>query len=112
MLNFFKSAGGAKREPITKLPELLAQKPNAVLIDVRNPDEFRNERIKGSVNIPLSSIVVAAPKKIPNSDTPLLVHCLSGARSRTACEQLARLGYTDVTDLGGIMNWPNETISG
>lgn len=97
--------------PITQALELLKKKKGTVLVDVRNPDEYKSERIAGSVNIPLGTIV-NAQNLIPDKSTPLLVYCLSGARSHTAAIQLSRMGYTDITDLGGIAFWPYETISG
>ena len=111
MFSFMKSASPVKREPISKAKELLKEKKGAVLLDVRNPDEFRSERIPGSVNLPLGQIQ-RIEQVVPDKNTPVLVHCLSGARSATAATQLIRMGYTDVTDLGGIHSWPYDTISG
>ena len=75
--------------------------PGAVLLDVRTPQEYREGHIPGSVNIPLQTL----DKKgagADNKDTPLFVYCLSGARSRQAVGVLKGMGYTNVTNLGGI----------
>ncbi len=81
--------------------------PNAILIDVRRPEEYADGRIPGSVNGPLQ-----APDKlaelIGHKDRPVFVYCLSGARSRRAANYLTKLGFTNVRDLGGINNWKGK----
>ncbi len=64
---------------------LLAE--GALVIDVRSPEEFRDRQVPGAVNIPLSQIKEALPKRVPNHSTPLLLHCLSGTRSGMAKQQ-------------------------
>ena len=75
--------------------------PGAVLLDVRTPQEYREGHIPGSVNAPLQSLggeqCVSAGK-----DAPLFVYCHSGARSRQAVSLLARMGYVNVKNIGGI----------
>ncbi|MGM9603195.1 MAG: rhodanese-like domain-containing protein [Faecousia sp.] len=73
----------------------------AVLLDVRNPDEYRQGHIPGSKNVPLQSIDKVAGL-IENKATPIFVHCLSGARSRQAAAILQQMGYTMVKNIGGI----------
>ncbi len=75
--------------------------PGAVLLDVRTAQEYREGHIPGSVNVPLQSIdkgVSAAA----NKDTALFVYCYSGSRSRQAVGMLQRMGYANVTNIGGI----------
>ncbi len=73
----------------------------AVLLDVRTPQEYREGHIPGSKNVPLQELgrvtAVAAGK-----DTPLFVYCHSGARSRQAVNELRRMGYLQVKNIGGI----------
>lgn len=73
----------------------------AVLLDVREADEYRQGHIPGSKNVPLSRI---ATVKCVAEDlhTPLFVYCLSGGRSRQATALLTSMGYTVVTNIGGI----------
>lgn len=75
---------------------------NCTIIDVREAGEFANGRIEGSINIPLSSFNPArAPK-----DKPIIVHCLTGARSAMAMNILRSAGYTDVRNYRpGIAGW-------
>ena len=86
---------------------LCAEKPGAVLLDVREPDEYAAGHIPGSVSLPLSAIAQAA-ERFPQRDTPLLVYCLSGRRSASAIGALRAMGYTDLTNLGGIRAWRGE----
>ncbi len=84
--------------------------PGAVLLDVREPDEYREARIPGSVNIPLSEIGKAAQQFDP--DTPIFVHCLSGGRSMQAARALQMAGFQNVTNIGGINRYRGEIEKG
>ncbi len=81
--------------------------PGAVLLDVRNADEYVAGHIPGSVNLPLSEIK-SAEDWFPDTDTPLFVYCLSGARSSKAIAALGEMGYTKLANLGGIRAWRGE----
>ena len=75
--------------------------PGAVLLDVRMPQEYREGHIPGSVNAPLQALGGAG--HVPaGKDVPLFVYCHSGARSRQAVSLLARMGYANVKNIGGI----------
>jgi phage shock protein E len=80
-----------------------------VLLDVRTPAEHEELRIPGSLLIPLDVLEAEAPVQIPDKDAPILIYCRSGSRSMDAAEILIGLGYTDVTNIGGIIDWPYET---
>ena len=75
--------------------------PGAVLLDVRTPGEYREGHIPGSKNLPLQTIDKVA-ELTENKDTVLYVYCHSGARSRQAVSFLQQMGYTHITNLGGI----------
>lgn len=75
--------------------------PGAVLLDVRTPQEYREGRIPGGQNVPLQAID-KVETVVKNKNTPLFVYCHSGARSRQAADMLQRMGYTNVTNIGGI----------
>ena len=75
--------------------------PGAVLLDVRTSQEYREGHIPGSVNAPLQSS--SGDGSVPaGKDAPLFVYCHSGARSRQAVSLLARMGYANVKNIGGI----------
>ena len=75
--------------------------PDAVLLDVRTAQEYWEGHIPGSVNVPLQSIGGVHPA-VMKKDTPIFVHCLSGARSRRAAALLGQMGYSNVKNIGGI----------
>ena len=73
----------------------------AVLLDVRTPQEYREGHIPGSKNLPLQTID-KVDSIVENKDTVLYVYCHSGARSRQAASLLQYMGYSNVTNIGGI----------
>ena len=78
-----------------------AEKENAVLLDVRTPQEYREGHIPGSKNVPLQTLDEVR-SVVENKDTELFVYCYSGARSRQAAAALGQMGYTNVRNIGGI----------
>ena len=90
--------------------EMMSADENAVLIDVREQDEYRYGHIAGSKNIPVGSISMSASKLPGDKETAIIVYCLSGMRSMSACKALGNLGYTNVHNLGGINAWPYEVL--
>lgn len=107
---FFSRKSGCANLSMDKARLELENNPQIVLIDVRSPMEHRQGHIPGSLNIPVERIdeIGAAA---PNRDAKLFVYCLSGARSAHACAYLARVGYTDVTNIGGINRWSGEIVT-
>lgn len=96
-----------KRNDINKKVNELVNIPTAVLIDVRTPQEYKEGHIPKSINIPLQKIETI-DKTIKDKDTPLYVYCKSGNRSNQACSILKQNGYTNVENIGGIMNYKGE----
>lgn len=78
-----------------------------VLLDVRTPQEYQDGHIPESKNIPLQTLDKIR-SMTENKDTPLLVYCYSGARSRQAVNMLQRMGYTNVTNIGGIATYSGK----
>jgi len=74
----------------------------AVLIDVRNQGEFASGFIEGAISMPLDRIGQSIQSAIPDKNTPIIVYCFSGARSAAAKKGLTRLGYTNVSNGGGV----------
>ena len=87
------------------------QETKAVLLDVRTPEEYREKRIPGSVNLPLDEIG-KIKFKVPDVNTPIYVYCRSGTRSHSAEGVLQKLGYTRVYDIGGIKHYRGRTEGG
>ena len=90
-----------KRININDAVEECRRTPGAILLDVREADEFNSGHIPGAVNVPLSRIgTIDAPK-----DRPLYVYCLRGTRSRQAASAMKQRGYADVRSIGGITGY-------
>ncbi len=74
-----------------------------MLLDVRLPDEFASGHIAGSVNIPVQ-VLAQRLEELPR-DRPIVIYCRSGNRSAQAARMLAEVGFTDLYDLGGVIDW-------
>jgi rhodanese-related sulfurtransferase len=77
---------------------------SAVIIDVREPQEYAQGHIPGSINVPVMAIRCIG-ERVPDKNTPLFVYCRSGARSNRAVMYLLDTGYSDVTDMGGVASY-------
>ena len=81
----------------------------AIVLDVREQDEFDTGHIPGAVLLPVGTITKdTAAAVIPELDSVVLVYCRSGNRSKKASQTLADLGYTGIYEFGGINTWPYE----
>ncbi|NLO36054.1 MAG: rhodanese-like domain-containing protein, partial [Clostridiaceae bacterium] len=82
------------------------------LIDVRTREEYREGHIPGSLHVSLDQLPWQLEQKLTNKAARIFVYCLSGSRSSQACRFLQRQGYNNVTNIGGIMNWPGAVSTG
>ena len=81
-----------------------------VLLDTRTDEEFAQGHIEGAIMIPEYEIADKAEDAIPDKDTLILVYCRSGRRSKIASMLLVELGYTNVKEFGGIIDWEYEIV--
>ncbi len=81
-----------------------------IIIDARTQEEFAEGHIKDAILIPEYEIAEIAEKELPDKNALILVYCRSGRRSKIASEELVKLGYTNVKEFGGIIDWPYETV--
>ena len=87
------------------LKRILKTSDNAILIDVRSPQEFYENRLESSINIPLYDIEKKADVILPDKYANIIVYCQSGTRSKKACKILKKLGYENLYNLiGGLDN--------
>lgn len=93
-----------KREDINAGVTQCRNTPGAVLLDVREADEFQSGHIPGAVNLPLSRIGQASLEK----NTPIFAYCLRGTRSKQAVSALVRMGYTQARSIGGITGYKGK----
>lgn len=90
---------------------IMQSESNYIILDVRTNEEFREKHIPGAINVPNEVISDYAIPELPDKDQLILVYCRSGRRSKEAAEKLANIGYTNVVEFGGIIDWTGETVS-
>ena len=81
-----------------------------IILDVRSREEYDQGHIPGAVLIPNTEIEAKAADLLPDKDQLILVYCRSGRRSKLAAQSLADLGYTNIREFGGILDWPYEVV--
>ena len=106
------SNGSASYEQISQkeAKEIMDTVSDYIIIDARTEEEFAEGHIKGAILIPEYEIAEKAPSLIPQKDALILVYCRSGRRSKIASEELVKLGYTNVKEFGGIIDWQYEIV--
>ncbi len=92
-----------------KAYQRLDQEEGIVLIDVRTEEEYQEKHIPGSVLLPLSELEKEIEEVVQDKETVVFIYCRSGNRSAQGAKILSEMGYTEVYDLGGIIDWPYET---
>src|SRR4051812_26464608 len=92
------------REVDTATADDLRGRPGAVVLDVREPDEYEQGAIPGALHIPRGQLEGSIEGRVPDHATPLVVHCASGVRSAFAAKTLNDLGYADVVSVLGGFN--------
>ena len=88
--------------------EIMDTEEGYVILDVRTQEEYDEGHVPGAVLIPNTEIETRAEEELPDKDQLILVYCRSGRRSKLAAQILADLGYTNVKEFGGILDWPYE----
>ena len=96
---------GYKQISQAQAKEIMDTRSDYILLDVRTEKEFAAGHIKGAILIPDYEIRLRAEKELPDKAKTILVYCRSGRRSKLAARDLAELGYSDVLEFGGIMDW-------
>lgn len=89
---------------------LMESEENYVIIDARTQSEFDEGHIPGAILIPEYEIVSRAENELPDKNQLILVYCRSGRRSKIAAQALVDLGYTNVKEFGGIIDWKYEIV--
>ena len=81
-----------------------------ILVDVRTKEEFDSGHIEGALLLPNEEILDTPPELLPDKDAEILIYCRSGNRSAQAAKKLVAMGYTNVYDFGGIIDWPYDVV--
>ena len=79
-----------------------------IILDTREQDEYDEGHIPGAMLLPYTEIENKAEEMLPDKNAQILVYCRSGRRSKIASVSLAKLGYTNVKEFGGIIDWEGE----
>lgn len=89
---------------------IMDEETDYVILDVRTADEYNESHIEGAVLIPYDEIPAKAESILKDKEQKILVYCRSGNRSKKGSASLAKLGYTNVLEFGGISTWPYGTV--
>ena len=102
---------GYRRISMDEAVEMMERETGYIILDVRRPDEFAAGHIPNAINVPNEIIGTAEIPELPDKDQLIMVYCRSGRRSKEASEKLAKLGYTNIVEFGGILDWKGETVT-
>lgn len=106
-----ENAQGAGYVNITaeQAKEIMDSQEGYIILDTRTQEEYDESHIPGAILIPYDEVTERAEGVLTDKDQLILVYCRSGRRSKIAAEALVKLGYTNIKEFGGIINWPYET---
>ena len=88
--------------------EIMDSEEGYIILDVRTQEEYDQGHIPGAILIPNTAIEAKAEDVLTDKNQLILVYCRSGRRSKIAAEALVELGYTNIKEFGGIIDWPYE----
>ena len=91
---------------------MMEEESDYIILDVRTQEEYETAHIPGAICIPNETIGTEDIPELPDKAQLILVYCRSGNRSKQASEKLAKQGYTNIVEFGGINSWTGETVSG
>jgi len=92
--------------------QMMRETGEYILVDTRTHEEYAQGYIDGAALVPEYEIAGRAAAELPDKDALILVYCRSGRRSEIAASVLVAMGYTNVYDFGGIIDWPYDTVKG
>ena len=90
---------------------MMAEETGYIILDVRRADEFAEGHIPGAINVANESIGTDEIPELPDKKQLIMVYCRSGRRSKEAAEKLVKLGYTNIVEFGGILDWKGEIVT-
>ena len=91
--------------------KMMSEETGYIILDVRRPDEFAAGHIPKAINVPNETIGTADIPELPDKNQLIMVYCRSGRRSKEASEKLVKLGYTNIVEFGGILDWKGEIVT-
>ena len=102
------SANSYRQISMDEAVEMMKKESGYIILDVRRPDEYADGHIPGAINVPNEEIGTTELPELPDKAQLILVYCRSGRRSKEASEKLVKLGYTNIVEFGGIIDWKGE----
>ena len=87
---------------------MMRDEKNYIILDVRRADEYAEGHIPNAINVPNEEIGTDDIPELPDKTQLILVYCRSGKRSKEASKKLVKLGYTNIVEFGGILDWKGE----
>ena len=114
--NVYDRDGMVKENTYTQISQdeakaMMSSDSGYVIVDVRTVDEFSSGHIPNAICIPNEDITTSKPELLPDINQEILVYCRSGRRSKEAAQKLADIGYTNVYEFGGIIDWTGEIVT-
>ena len=88
--------------------QIMDSEEGYIILDVRTQEEYNQGHIPGAIVISHEEIAEKAEDVLTDKDQLILVYCRSGRRSKLAAEALVELGYTNIKEFGGIIDWPYD----
>lgn len=104
------SAASYKKITAQEAMNMMQSGQKLTIVDVRTPSEYESGHIQGAINVPNESIASSVVPALADLDATILVYCRSGSRSAQAAKKLLAIGYTNVIDFGGIIDWPYGVV--
>ena len=105
------SADSFRQISMEEAAAMMQAQEGYIILDVRTVQEYESGHIPGAICIPNETISDAEIPQLPDKDQLILVYCRSGNRSKQAAAKLARLGYKNIVEIGGIGAWPGEIVT-
>lgn len=94
----------------TQAKDIIDNGTGYVIVDARTSEEFNEGHIKNAINLDYEEVTQKAESLLPDKNQLILIYCRSGRRSKIAAESLCQLGYTNVKEFGGIIDWQYEVV--
>ena len=102
------SSSGYRQISMDEAVKMMKDEKDYIILDARRPDEYAEGHIPGAINVPNEEIGTTDIAELPDKSQLILVYCRSGRRSKEASEKLVKLGYTNIGEFGGILDWKGE----
>ena len=90
--------------------EMLAAQADVILLDVRTPQEYEKKHLPDAVLLPIEDLRNGKLDALPDKNAKIIVYCWTGRRAEDAAALLTEKGYTNVYEMGGIVDWTGSVV--